>query len=188
MRARVCLMLSLLLASCGDEAPEPETVDEFAARVGTVTPDAGTAAEDAAPTPQATAQPAPTQAAQAPANAAPAATQGSVLQLETLGDVSEIGLGPRAGGCTFSSGGNAMLVAAGPSDRALPGKATLRAGGKLRILDAPPGGYNAIKSGTLFRGEGFTALVTLSGADSAKLTMRNAGGQQSVFDGRWVCA
>jgi hypothetical protein len=163
------------LAGCASEAPQPETVDEFAARVGAQKPGA---AQTAAAAPQA-----------APASAtAPAAQQASVLQLESLGSIAELDLGPtEAGGCTFSSAGTNMMAAFGPPDKTMSGKATVRVGGQLRVLDAPPGGYDTIRAGTVFNGEGFSVLVSPAGGERAKLTVTDNGGQQSVFDGKWVC-
>jgi hypothetical protein len=208
------LLLSMALAACAEDPVEPETVDEFAARVGTGT-DNGTGTGNATGTADgssASQSPAsPAQTASAGGVSAPAGTQGdgqvggtgpnaggSVLQLQNLGDISEVDLGPRAGGCTFNSAGTDMLVAAAPADRALPGKATVRAAGALYVLDAPPGGFDAVKAGTVFKGEGFSALVSVggvspagaspAGAAQAKLTITNSEGQQSVFDGSWVCS
>ena len=89
---------------------------------------------------------------------------------------------------TFSAAGQEMLVAAGPSDRSLPGKATVRAGGKLILLDAPPGGYDQVKAGTTFNGEGFSVLVQPTGRDTGQMTITDVQGRQKSFNGRWVCS
>ncbi len=81
-----------------------------------------------------------------------------------------------------------MLVAAAPQDRSIPGKATVRVGGQLLLLDAPPGGYDAVRAGTTFNGEGISVLVTVGGAGAANMTVTDASGQQRAFDGRWVCS
>ena len=111
-----------------------------------------------------------------------------MTQLERLGNIGGVDLGPRAGGCTFSAAGQEMLVAAGPSDRSLPGKATVRAGGKLILLDAPPGGYDQVKAGTTFNGEGFSVLVQPTGRDTGQMTITDVQGRQKSFNGRWVCS
>jgi len=180
----ILLMPAFGLAACNDAPPEPETVDEFAARVGT-----GTSGEVA---PQAGAAAAPQQAVVTSAVEGAAAPQTNVLAPEKLGNIADVDLGPRAGGCTFAAGGTEMLIAAAPEDRSIPGKAVVRLGGQLLVLDAPPGGFNLIKSGTGFQGEGVAVSVARndSGADidSARMTVTDDNGQQNVFDGRWVCS
>lgn len=166
------LLPALGLAACNDPVPEPESAEDFAARVGT----SGSEVE-AAPAPQATVA----------VQAAPP-VGADVLQLEKLGNIAGVDLGPRAGACTFSSQGNEMLIAAGPEEETLPGKATVRIGGKLFLLDAPPGGFTQVRSGTVFNGEGFSVLVTPAGGDDAKMTVTDSEGDQQVFDGKWVCA
>ena len=161
----------LLLSACNQQPAEQESAEDFAARVG----GGGTSAEGApAPVETVAAQTAP------PAGA-------NALELEKLGNVSGVDLGPRAGGCTFASNGTEMLMAAAPADRALPGKATVRIGGELLLLDAPPGGVSTVMQGTTFTGEGFTASVDKTGRETGVLTVTNANGQQKAFDGRWVC-
>ena len=161
----------VLLAACNQQSAEQEGADDFAARVG-----AGGASAEGAPAPVETTA----------VQAAPPAGA-NVLALEQLGNIGGVDLGPRAGGCTFASNGVEMLMAAAPADRALPGKATVRVGGKLLLLDAPPGGISTVMQGTTFTGEGFTASVNNTGADTGVLTVTNANGQQKAFDGRWVC-
>ncbi|WP_432200378.1 hypothetical protein ACRAQ7_12365 [Erythrobacter sp. W53] len=177
----IILMPAIGLAACNDAPAEPETVDEFAARVGTAT--------SAAPAEQAAT---PGQAVVTSAVEGAPAPQTNVLAPEKLGNIADVDLGPRAGGCTFATGSTEMLIAAAPEDRSIPGKAVVRLGGQLLVLDAPPGGYNLIKSGTGFQGEGFAVSVARndSGADSdaARMTVTDDNGQQKIFDGRWVCS
>ncbi|MGI8944392.1 MAG: hypothetical protein ACR2FJ_09235 [Qipengyuania sp.] len=170
MRA-LSILAAMLLAGCGSEPAEQESAEDFAARVGA----GGTGAEGA---------PAPVETT---AYKAPPPPNSDVLELEQLGNISGVNLGPRAGGCAFSANGTEMLVAAGPRERALPGKATVRVDGKLLLLDAPPGGFEAVRDGTVFNGEGFSVLVTKTGRDTANMTVTDAQGREKVFDGRWVC-
>lgn len=164
---------ALLLAGCSQEPASTETADDFASRVGAP----GSVSVDGVPAPVETTA----VKAAPPANA-------DVFQLEKLGNIGGVDLGPRAGGCTFSVEGQEMLIAAAPADRALPGKATVRIGGQLLLLDAPPGGIEQVRSGTRFTGEGFSALVTRTGPDQASLTVADAAGTQKAFAGNWVCS
>ncbi len=173
----VLLAAPLLLAGCSRNEPERNAAnaDDFASRIGT----GGTNAPAAAPT-----GPGATSAIKA----APAAAGGNVFALEKLGDISAVNLGPRAGGCTFSSGGTEMLIAAGPADPALPGKAVVRVGGKLYELDTPPGGIAAIREGTDFNGEGFSIRLAPTAPGKGTITITNIEGQQKTVAGDWVCA
>ncbi|OBX20841.1 hypothetical protein A9995_00965 [Erythrobacter sp. QSSC1-22B] len=164
---------ALLVAACSQEPANSESADDFANRVGA--PWSVSAGGVPAPVETTAVKAAP------PASA-------DVFQLEKLGNIGGVDLGPRAGGCTFSVGGQEMLIAAAPADRALPGKATVRIGGQLLLLDAAPGGIEEVRSGTNFTGEGFSALVTRTGADRASLTIADAAGTQKAFAGNWVCS
>ena len=108
---------ALLVAGCSQEPASTETADDFASRVGAP----GSVSEGGVPAPVETTA----VKAAPPANA-------DVFQLEKLGNIGGVDLGPRAGGCTFSVEGQEMLIAAAPADRALPGKATVRIGGLQR--------------------------------------------------------
>ena len=100
---RLILPLAVLaLAACSDRSGTDGTEDDFAARVG-----AGNATTSAVET----AAPVVSKAVKGPPP--PGA---DVFKLEKLGDISGVNLGPRAGGCTFSSAGTEMLIAAGPAD------------------------------------------------------------------------
>lgn len=173
MKTALIIGAALLVAACSQEPANSESADDFANRVGAP----GSVAEGGTPAPVATIA----------VKAAPPASA-DVFQLEKLGNIGGVDLGPRAGGCTFSVQGQEMLIAAAPADRALPGKATVRIGGQLLLLDAPPGGIDQVRSGTTFTGEGFSALVTRTGPDQASLTIADASGTQKAFAGNWVCS
>lgn len=172
---RMMLPLALLaLAACSDRSGTDGSEDDFANRVGA---GQGTAA------PGAPAGPVENTAVKGPPPA-----NANVFELEKLGDISNVNLGPRAGGCTFSSAGTEMLIASAPADRALPGKGVVRIGGKLIELDTPPGGVEAIKAGTTFTGEGFSVRVTPGIAGKGAMTITNAAGQTKQVSGDYVCA
>lgn len=170
---RLILPLALLaLAACAERTGTDGSEDDFAARVG-----AGQGAGQGSGAPVATT-----------AAAGPPPAGASVFALENLGDISGVDLGPRAGGCTFSANGTALLVAAAPADRALPGKAAVRIGGRLVQLDTAPGGIAAIEAGTVFTGEGFSLRVKPIGERNGQLFITDGAGETKVVDGNWVCA
>lgn len=172
MKTLAIIGLSLTLAACGQRADNSESANDFAQRVGT-----GKAA------------PAPTDApgVTSAVKEAPAPSV-DVFAPEKLGNIANLDLGPRAGGCTFSVDGEEMLVAAGPKDVTLPGKAAVRLGGKLLLLDAPPGGYNVVKNGTTFTGEGFTVAVAPAAPGRGTMTITNSAGQQKAVAGNYACS
>jgi hypothetical protein len=172
IRAMLPLSLLALAAACADRTGTDGSENDFANRVGAGK--ATTAAADAGPLATAAVKGAP------PADA-------NVFAMEKLGDISGVDLGPRAGSCTFSSAGNEMLVAAGPADRSLPGKGVVRIGGKLIALDTPPGGIEAVKTGTTFTGEGFTVRIQPSGKGKGSMTIADAAGQTQQVNGDYVC-
>lgn len=165
--------LALVLAGCSDRSGTDGSEGDFASRVGT---------GGASPAPGAAAPAATTAVKAAPPAGA------NVFDMQKLGDISGVDLGPRAGGCTFSADGKELLVAAGPADRALPGKAAVRIGGQLLQLDAPPGGVAAIKAGTSFTGEGFRVAVRPTAPGKATITITDAAGQSKVVAGDYICA
>lgn len=162
-------LLALALGACSNEQ-SGESADDFAARVGS---------------PEGSAAPGPgaieTTAVQAPP---PAGVD--VLALEQLGNIAGVDLGPRDGGCTFSSNGVELLIAGAPNDPASAGRAVVRLGGKLYLL-ASAGGLNAVRNGTRFSGEGVTVDVAAAG-QASKLTVTNGAGQSKAVSGSWVCA
>lgn len=173
MIRRALPLILLALAACSErESGTDGSESDFASRVG--------AGQGASATAAAT--PGVTSAVRA---APPAGAD--VFALEKLGDISRVDLGPRAGGCTFSENGKEVLVAAGPADRALPAKAAVRVGGQLFQLDSPPGGLEAVKSGTTFTGEGFSVQVQPTGKGQAMITITQGPDQKQVV-GDYVCA
>lgn len=158
---------ALALAACSNEQ-EGESADDFSARVGS-------AAETAGPAPVATT------AVQAPPPA-----NVDVLALEQLGNIAGVDLGPRDGGCTFTSNGTELLIAGAPDDVASAGRGVVRIGGKLYLL-ASAGGLPAIRQGTRFTGEGITVAVSGAG-QSATLTVTDSAGRSKAVAGSWVCA
>ena len=85
-----------------------------------------------------------------------------------------------------------MLIAAGMRDKALPGKAVVRLGWSLTIVDADVGGLDAIRNGTTFNGEGFTVTVSPAVGDQQSrpvdVTVRDAAGKTQSYSGNWICA
>lgn len=174
MMRRALPLILLTLAACSDRnAATDGSEDDFAARVG-----AGNAPASAVETSAAL----PSKAVKGPPPAG-----ADVFQLEKLGDIGGVNLGPRSGGCTFSEAGKEMLIAAGPADRALPGKGVVRIGGRLIELDTPPGGLDAIKSGTSFAGEGFSVRVQPTGRGQAMVTITRGADRKQIV-GDYVCA
>jgi len=161
---------ALALAACAERSGTDGSETDFAARVG-----AGQASAAAAP------------AANAPVNGPPPAGA-NVFAMEKLGDISGVDFGPRAGGCTFSANGSELLVAAGPADRALPGKGVVRIGGRLIRLDTAPGGMAAIEAGTVFTGEGFSVRVKPIGERGGQLSITDGANETKLITGNWVCA
>ncbi|WP_133365444.1 hypothetical protein [Qipengyuania sediminis] len=166
----------LLLAACGErESGTDGSESDFASRVGTASTQASSAIETAAAIPSKAVKGPPPEGA-------------NIFAPEKLGDIGGVNLGPRAGGCTFVANGTELLIAAAPADRALPGKGVVRIGGKLIELDTPPGGIEAVKAGTSFRGEGFTVAVRPTGPGKGTMTITNGAGQSKATAGDYVCA
>lgn len=173
-----CLIAAVVLVGCGErQAGTDGSESDFASRVGA---GGGTSAPAAAG--------GATAATTGTAVKAPPPAGANVFALEQLGDIGGVNLGPRAGGCTFVSNGTEMLIAAGPADRALPGKGVVRIGGRLIELDTPPGGIAAIRSGTTYRGEGFSVAVRPTAPGKAAIIITNAAGQTKALAGDYVCA
>lgn len=162
---------SFALFACGDRTGTDGSEQDFANRVGAGQTTSGAPAGSVATT----------------AVAGPPPTGADVRALEQLGDISGLDLGQRAAGCTFSANGQELMTAAAPSDRALPGKAAVRIGGKLLLLDAPPGGVDALKAGTVYSGEGFEVRTQRTAADAGRVTITGADGANRVIEGRWIC-
>lgn len=177
MRRLFLPLAALALAACSSEPAEQESADAFADRIG----QSGEAAALAETDPD------------APNTAVPVPPAGADLTaLQKLGDIGGVELGPRDGGCTLMVGSEEMLIAAGMRDKALPGKAVVRLGGSLIVVDADMGGLDAIRNGTTFNGEGFAITVTPAAGEQqsrpANVTVRDAAGKTQSYSGNWICA
>lgn len=175
------VLIAFALAACSQEPAEQESADDFAARIGTSAEGAAKPLDPSQPT-----MDMPNKAkAEAPAGA-------DVTALQQLGDVGGVNLGPREGGCTFMSGGEAMIIAAGLKDRAMSGKAVIRVGDGLVLLDSGPGGLAAIERGTTFRGEGMTVAIRAAAGEAqsrpAQVTVTAEDGATRAYAGDWICA
>ena len=172
-------VMALALASCSGDPTPQESADEFANRIG-----GGSEAVELDPS-----QPDPN----APNVASAIPPEGADLtQLEQLGDVGGVNLGPREGGCTFMAGDRELIIAVGMKEPTIPGKAVVRVGNELVLVDAGPGGLSAIKGGTTFSGEGFTVQVAPASGEAqsrpANVIVSDAAGKQQNYSGNWICA
>ncbi len=115
-----------------------------------------------------------------------------VTQLQQLGDVGGVEFGPRSGGCTFMEGNREILMAAAMAEPTLSGKAVIRVGGELAMLDGQPGGLAAIRRGTTFSGDGVAVQIApADGEDAsrpANLAVTSADGETVTYSGNWNCA
>lgn len=170
LRLALTMLVSgaLGLGACSD-APEGESAEEFAARVGA---QSGTSETPGPVVTTAVAEPPPAGV--------------DVLALQQLGNIAGVDLGPRDGGCTFASNGTEMLAAAAPDDPAGAGRAVVRVDGRLYLLSSA-GGLSALRQGTRFAGEGITVDVAGS-AQAATLTVTDGAGRQKSVSGNWICA
>lgn len=179
MRKLLVPLVFLAVAACSSEPAQQESAGEFADRIG------GQQSPDAIDPSQPTMD-MPNTAAVAPPPGA------DVTKLEQLRDIAGVNLGPREGGCTFMEGNREMLIAAGLQEPTLPGKAVIRVGGGLTLLDSAPGGLNAIKQGTTFTGEGVTVKVAPAAGDGqsrpANISVTDANGKTANYSGNWICA
>ena len=167
-RTLTAALLVFALAGCSNER-SGESAEDFAARVGS-----------------GEAQPAPADPASAPVSTA--VPSDVVVSLEQLGNIAGADLGPRDGGCTFSVAGSELLVAGAPNDPTARGKAVVRTGGNLYLLDATPGGMAAIRAGTRFAGQGIIVDLASTGAQTATLAVTDGAGRVATLAGNWVCA
>ena len=167
--AAVVLLLAFALPACSNER-EGESAEDFAERVGAGETAAADPAQESVPV----------------AAAPPASVD--MRDLEPLGNIAGADLGPRDGGCTFTAGENPLLLAGAPNDPASSGKAVVRAGGKLYLLGAAPGGMPAIRKGTRFTGEGITVDVTPTTGQAAVLKVTDGQGRSANVPGNWICA
>jgi hypothetical protein len=176
MRRLALILLPLALAACNSQPAEQESANDFAARIG----------QKAEADPAQAAADAPNKALAAPPAGA------DVTKLEKLGDLGGVNLGPRQGTCTFIMQDHDFMIAGGMKDPTLPGKAVVQLGGSMVMTDADQGGLEAIKAGTIFRGEGFTVTVVPSGppdtSRQAIVTVSAPSGEKQSYSGNWVCA
>ncbi len=176
-------LCALSLAACSQEPAEQESADDFAARIG------GEAPAEGAAKPLDPSQ--PTMDMPNKAEAVPPAGA-DVTKLQQLGDVAGVNLGPREGGCTFMAGETEMIIAAGLRDPAMSGKAVIRVGDGLVLLDSGPGGLTTIKRGTTFTGEGVKVSVRpaagLAQSRPAQVIVTAADGKTQTYSGNWICA
>ena len=177
MRRLILPFATLALVACSSEPVPQENAEDFASRIGEGGPPAVATPVDADKASTASAVP--------PAGA-------DLTQLEKLGDIGDVDLGPRAGGCTLMVGSSELLLAGAPGDDAIPGKAVVRLGDSLTIADAAAGGIDALKSGTSFKGEGFTVTVAPEAGTAASrpatVTVRDAAGKTQSYSGKWTCS
>ena len=176
MRSLILPLAALVLAACSSDPAPQESADDFASRIN---------GAEQAPAASVDAD-APNVAQQAPPAGA------NVTQLEQLRDIANVDMGPRDGGCTFMDGNRELVMASALREPTLPGKAVIRVGGGLTLLDSPPGGLNAIKAGAVFSGEGVTVQVAPQAGDAASrpanLTVSAADGSTATYSGKWICA
>ena len=180
MRIAFATLTLLALAACSQEpAVEQGSADDFANRIGQQ--QGGAVLDPSQPDPDA-----PNVAALAPPQDA------NLTQLQQLGDIGGVNLGPRQGGCTFMVGSQEMIIAAGMNEPTLPGKAVVRVGDTLVMADAAPGGLASIKAGTTFTGEGFTVQVAPAAGEGqsrpANVIVTDAAGTSQDYSGNWICA
>lgn len=175
MRGMLLTCAALALAACSPNSAEQENADDFAARIGS---------EQSATSGQAASDMPNTAQARPPEGAI-------VTDLQKLGDISRVDLGPRDGGCTFVENGTEMLMAAGMNDPAMGGKAVIRVGNGLVLLDSGPGGLDTIRAGTTFTGEGVEVTVRPAGGEGgsrdARIWSKDASGKVQKFSGQWIC-
>ena len=180
MRHFLLPITALVLAACSSEpGGEQESAGDFASRIGQQ--ESGSPAMD----PAARAEQPSTVDASVPQDA-------DVTQLQQLADIGGVDFGPRDGGCTFMDGSREILIASGLDEPTLPGKAVVRVGGRLVLLDGQPGGLAAIKSGTSFSGQGVAVQVAPAegGAQTrpANLSVTSVDGKTANYSGNWICA
>lgn len=176
---RLLPLAVLALAACSSQpASEQESAESFADRIN------GEGQKQLDPS-----QP----DVDAPNVAQKAPPQGvDLTSLQKLGDIAGVNLGPREGGCTLTVGSDEMIIAAGMRDIDMPGKAVVRVGDSLTMMDSGPGGLASIKGGTTFAGEGFSVKVTPAAGDAqsrpAAVTVTDAAGKSQSYNGNWICA
>jgi len=168
---------ALLLVACSQgDADQAQGGDDFADRVGS-----------GAPMPKGTN--APPESTQARTSAVPAGAD--PMALEKLGNIAQVDLGKRDGGCTFSKDSVELLMTGAPDDAAVPGRGVVRIGGDLINMTAEEGGLDAIYAGPTMVADGVTVkVVPAKGLDSmrtADLYVAADGQQRKIAGGQWAC-
>lgn len=163
------------LAACSPQGEE-QNADDFANRIGAS--DAAASATQAKVAAEA-AQP------NAPAPQIPANVDAS--QLQRLGDISNVDLGPRTGGCTFQEVGREVFYTSG---HAQGGKGVIRVGDALVVVDAK-GGLDAIRGGTTYSTSGVSISVAPAAGNQsvrpANMVVTDANGVAQSYSGDWIC-
>ena len=184
MRRRILSFAAIaVLASCSQEpASEPDTADDFASRIGQADAGgqtaSGTDARVQADRPNVVGSTIPTDA--------------DVTQLQQLGDVGGVDFGPRSGSCTFMDGNREVLMAAGMAEPTMSGKAVIRVGDTLTMLDGQPGGLAAVQRGGTFSAGGVAVQIApaqgTSASRSANMSVTSADGRSVSYSGNWICS
>lgn len=180
---RLILALApLVLGACSQEPAPQESAGDFASRIG------GGAVNSSGANGQA--GPSNADKASSTANALPP-SGADVTALQSVGDVAGVDMGPRDGGCTLMVGDDALLMASSLKDRTMSGKAVIRVGDGLVLLNGAPGGLKAVRSGNTFTGEGVTVAIRPAAGDAqtrtATATVTAADGKTQNYSGNWIC-
>ena len=183
MSLRLALALgALTLTACSSEpAADQDGADDFASRIGQTSDQEGSVADD----PQSAADRPNTASVTVPAGA-------DVTKLQQLGDVGGVDFGPRGGSCTFMEGNREMLMAAGMAEPTMPGKAVIRIGDTLTMLDGQPGGLAGVRRGGAYTGDGVSVQIAPAQGDAANrpanLSVTSADGKSAAYSGNWICS
>lgn len=163
----------LALVACAPDASQ-ESADDFASRIGASDGAAVvSAAEPVANLPN------------APVSQIPSGTD--VKFLQRLGDIANVDLGPRTGGCTFQEVGREVFYVSGHSQG---GKGVVRVGGQLVTVDAK-GGLGPIRAGTTYSAPGVSISVAPAAGNQARrpanMVVTDAKGETQSYSGDWIC-
>ncbi|KPL67517.1 hypothetical protein SZ64_04985 [Erythrobacter sp. SG61-1L] len=171
------------LVKSQQEEPEAAPIE---LSVPTASPGAGSVPSAQAGTP---ARPGQVYAPPAPATI-PAGTD--VTKLESLSDVAKVNLGLREGDCSFVADGKMLIKSAAMRDPATRGRAFVLLGKTVITLNGAPGGFEAIRAGTTFSGQGVTVSVKPAAGTAqsrpANVTVGSADGKVQSYSGEWVCS
>lgn len=166
---------ALALAACAPEGAQ-ESADDFASRIG---------ASEGATSPTTAEVEAMANQPNAPVSQIPAGTD--VKFLQRLGDIANVDLGPRTGGCTFQEVGREVFYVSGHSQG---GKGVVRVGGQLVTVDAK-GGLGPIRAGTTYSAPGVSISVAPAAGNQARrpanMVVTDAKGETQSYSGDWIC-